>query len=493
MSKTTYRINNNQSTVVPYDDTLLSNRVKALEDKPDNDKQTLTLNEHELSISNGNTVTLPNDKQTLTISGNTVGISDGNTIELPTVTPYNDSDIKQRLSALESKNDKQNLSVNDHSLTISDGNTVNLPNDKQTISKQGNNIVLSDNGGEIELPSQYDDSELRSKISALESKPDNDKQTLSLNGKTLSISNGNSVTLPEDTVDGGDNLICNSGFPTSTAGWGYWEQEQTNNNLTVDKNPEYYNNSENMFVLRNNTSNTVPTSTRRFKVKRNSKYSLDIILAGSSNLKGYTLYFLGRKLGERNSYTKVVTISDTSSSLNITKLHYVFNVGECDEGFIRIDNKGTNNSSESKLFFTEVDVYEGTSPRAYSPSVKCAIESLSKKEDNDKQTLTLNNNVLSISNGNSVTLPSQGVSLQDFNDLKNEYTNLKNSVVNLLQNLKDSGAWNQTGSTIFEGALNPGRDIATGNINLFSKTVDGNLFIRTNSGKSEGDLAGGIN
>ena len=34
MSKTTYKINDNQSTVVPYDDTLLSNRVKALEDKP---------------------------------------------------------------------------------------------------------------------------------------------------------------------------------------------------------------------------------------------------------------------------------------------------------------------------------------------------------------------------------------------------------------------------------------------------------------------------
>ena len=82
--------------------------------------------------------------------------------------------------------------------------------------------------------------------------------------------------------------------------------------------------------------------------------------------------------------------------------------------------------------------------------------------------------------------------VNDFNNMKNEYDKLKGAFTNLLQNLKDSGAWNQTGSSIYEGTLNSGRNIATGNINLFSKTVDGNLFIRTNNGKSEGDLAGGI-
>ena len=138
-------------------------------------------------------------------------------------------------------------------------------------------------------------------------------------------------------------------------------------------------------------------------------------------------------------------------------------------------------------------MYEGTSPRSYSPSVKCALDSLNNKEDNDKQTLTLNNNVLSISNGNSVTLPAQGVSTQDFNNLKNEYNQLKGAFTALLQNLKNTGAWNQTGDTIFEGSLRPDRNIATGNINIFGGTVDGNAFIRTNNGKTENDLAGGIN
>ena len=115
----------------PYDDSELRSKISALESKPDNDKQNLSLNDHELSISNGNSVTLPNDKQTLTISGNTVGISGGNTIELPTVTPYDDSGVKQRLSTLESKedNDKQTLSFTESSrnLSISNGNSVTLP------------------------------------------------------------------------------------------------------------------------------------------------------------------------------------------------------------------------------------------------------------------------------------------------------------------------------------------------------------------------------
>lgn len=342
----------------------------------------------------------------------------------------------------------------------------------------------------------YDDSFLRGKITALENKPDNDKQTLTLEGKKLSISNGNSVMLPEDTIDGGDNLICNSGFPTSTNGWGYWTSDQKNAKLSLTKHAFYYNNTENMFVLSNNTQDPVPASSIRFKVKRNTNYSLNLASFATSNIKGVTLYFLGRQTGEKQPFTNVVTIKDTNSSPSTTgvyTLRTTFNTGNSDEGYIRIDNKGTNNSSDSLLFFSEVDVYEGTSPRSYSPSVKCALDSLNNKEDKDKQTLTLNNNVLSISNGNSVTLPAQGVSTQDFNNLKNEYNQLKGAFEKLLQDLKGSGAWKQTGGTIFEGNLYPDRHIATGNINLFGGTVDGSAFIRTNNGKTENDLAGGVN
>lgn len=483
---------NGQGGGVTYDDTAVINRLKALEGKTDNFVSKVGVSRE------GNKV-----KLTYTLVDGTikeVEFEDKDTLALA----YDDTALKARVKALEDKpdNDKQTLTFNetDRNLSINNGNSVTLPNDRQTISKQGNKLVLSNGGGEVDLPTPnnatpYDDSFLRDKITALENKPDNDKQTLTLEGKKLSISNGNSVMLPEDTVDGGDNLICNSGFPTSTTGWGYWASDQKNAKLSLTKHPFYYNNTENMFVLSNNTQDTVPTSSIRFKVKRNTKYSLNLASFATDNIKGLTLYFLGRQTGEKQPFTNVVTIKDINSSPSTTGVYNfktTFDTGNSDEGYIRIDNKGTNNSSESLLFFSEVDVYEGTSPRSYSPSVKCALDSLNNKEDKDKQTLTLNNNVLSISNGNSVNLP-QYVSPQDFNNLKNEYNQLKGAFMALLQNLKNSGAWNQTGNTIFEGSFRPDRNIATGNINLFGGTVDGNAFIRTNNGKTENDLAGGIN
>lgn len=146
----------------------------------------------------------------------------------------------------------------------------------------------------------------------------------------------------------------------------------------------------------------------------------------------------------------------------------------------------------SKTIYKINDKPSGT-PYDDAP-LKARVTALENKPDNDKQTLTFNegDRNLSISNGNSVNLP-QYVSLQDFNNLKNEYNQLKGAFTALLQNLKNSGAWNQTGGNIFEGSLRPDRNIATGNINLFGGTVDGNAFIRTNNGKTENDLAGGIN
>lgn len=75
---------------------------------------------------------------------------------------------------------------------------------------------------------------------------------------------------------------------------------------------------------------------------------------------------------------------------------------------------------------------------------------------------------------------------------KAEYNAMASAFTKVLQNLKDSGAWVQTGNTIFEGNFASGRNIASGNINLFAQDEDGNYFIRTNEGQSQNDLLGGI-
>lgn len=65
---------------------------------------------------------------------------------------------------------------------------------------------------------------------------------------------------------------------------------------------------------------------------------------------------------------------------------------------------------------------------------------------------------------------------------------LKDTLTKLISNLEKSGAW----SGGLKGNFKEGRNIATGNINIFGGTPDGNSFIRTNNGSTENDLSGGI-
>ena len=94
--------------------------------------------------------------------------------------------------------------------------------------------ILNENGdGFTELTStattggtSYDDKPLVARVEKLEAKEDKDKQTLTINGTTLSISNGNSVEIPKGT--------------TYKAGTGITITEDgTINNSVVDTNTKY--------------------------------------------------------------------------------------------------------------------------------------------------------------------------------------------------------------------------------------------------------------
>lgn len=208
-----------------------------------------------------------------------------------------------------------------------------------------------------------------------------------------------------DTLSvGGENLIRNSAFPDSLDGWGYWEAPQPNSNLSVSSHSFYYNGSKPLFSLSTTTTTTTPSATMRFPVKRNTTYSLNVSILAGGNLKGMDIYFLGRKSNETKTFSKVVNIKHfdgSPSASSVTKYHFTFNSGECDEGFIRIDNTGTTNGSQSLLFFTELDCYEGTMDRAWQPSPK----------DINKETIVKFNEIKSTVDSFSRTIGEQGQSL----------------------------------------------------------------------------------
>nr|UVY45041.1 MAG: Prophage endopeptidase tail [Bacteriophage sp.] len=182
---------------------------------------------------------------------------------------------------------------------------------------------------------------------------------------------------------GGENLIRNSAFPENLDGWGYWEASQPNANLSVSSHVFYYNGARPLFLLR--ASSPLPASTLRFPVKRNTTYSFNIQTFATGNINGVDIYFLGRKSNETDkTFSKVVNFKShtgSPSTTGLAKWHLTFNTGECDEGFIRIDNKGSNNGSQSLLFFTELDCYEGTTDRAWQASPKDLASQLDGKAD----------------------------------------------------------------------------------------------------------------
>lgn len=172
-----------------YDDTELKGRVKALEDKPEptpyndkplSDRVTALEGKTDNFVSNvgvsreGNTVKLT---YTMVNGDNKeVEFTDNDTVSMA----YDDSALRGRIEALEKKPDKDTV-YNDSEL-------------KEQVNDLGSSVASA----------LHDISEIRvnneQRLSALESKEDKDKQTLSLEGNTLSISNGNSVELPTPTI-----------------------------------------------------------------------------------------------------------------------------------------------------------------------------------------------------------------------------------------------------------------------------------------------------
>lgn len=215
-----------------YDDTELKNRVKALEDKPEptpyNDKP---LSDRVTALEERPQGTSYDD----TALSNRVTALEGK-VDKDTV--YDDSELRGKITALEGRTDNfvSNVGVS------REGNTVKLTytmvnGDNKEVEFTDNDTVSvayddSSLRGRIEALEKkpdkdtvYDDSELKeevhdlgssvasalsdiatikvnneARLSALETKEDKDKQTLSLEGNTLSISNGNSVELPTPTI-----------------------------------------------------------------------------------------------------------------------------------------------------------------------------------------------------------------------------------------------------------------------------------------------------
>ena len=155
-----------------YDDTGIQQRITELENRDNSEISTI---KGRLSIIENKE---DNDNQTLSIEDNILSISGGNNITLPNYPKYDDSNVKSRLLALESKEDKD--TVYDDSELKNRLSALESKEDKDTI---------------------YNDEEVKRRLTLLESKEDKDSQILSISGNELSISGGNTVDLPVTNIN----------------------------------------------------------------------------------------------------------------------------------------------------------------------------------------------------------------------------------------------------------------------------------------------------
>lgn len=253
--------NGNEVTLPVYDDTKLTEKVVELENRPQGSNQTLSLDGNILSISEGNSVTLPAvdasnlvSKQEFLDNKNLIDnqmVNQDNTLafivqqlgeksnkadldgyakksELPS--PYDDTQVRELIKENSDKVDKvsQGLTTVGNRVSSVEGSITNLNetttnNSKEIeVLKNKTDVFVSDmsfsrEGDEVTLKYTrtdgleksvsftdkdtkmvaYDDEPLKARVTALENKPDKDNQTLTLDGQTLSISGGNSVTVPQ--------------------------------------------------------------------------------------------------------------------------------------------------------------------------------------------------------------------------------------------------------------------------------------------------------
>lgn len=159
----------------------------------------------EISDRNVITNTQPNVNQNLSIDGRTITISNGNSITLPEDrgTVYNDTELKKRVQAIENKTDNFVSGV--------------------SVSREGNKVKLTYtfvNGApkEVEFEDKdtvtlaYDDTALKARVNALENKEDKDtKYTAKGNGLILNTDNS-------FQLDIATNITYNCPYSTNGSG-----------------------------------------------------------------------------------------------------------------------------------------------------------------------------------------------------------------------------------------------------------------------------------
>lgn len=156
------------------------------------------------------------------------------------------------------------------------------------------------------------------------------------------------------------NLILNSMYPedVSKLGWidtGY---------LNITSHAFYAGGGQTLFSIKSTDARERTVSTNRFKVTRNTAYTVSLKAFANWNTAGLDIFAMMRKRGSAKDYDTFQLLINNQKLSPSETLSYsaIFNSGDYDEAFIRIDNNGMVDTSgdAAYLFFAEPKVELGS-------------------------------------------------------------------------------------------------------------------------------------
>jgi trimeric autotransporter adhesin len=382
-----------------------------------NELQTLSQNGNIITLSNnGGSFTLPTftdtDAQSLTLTGNNLSILNGNTVTLPTTHV-----------------------IAGNNVTVTGSGTATNPfqiaTQLQTLSQTGNIVSLSNNGGFFTLPTFTD----------------TDAQSLTLTGNNLSILNGNTVTLPTTHVIAGNNVTV-SGSGTATNPFQIASQDDDEQTLTLTGNNLSISNGNSVVLptfteVDGSTTNELQTLTQNGNVITLSNNGGSFTLPTFTDTDAQSLTLTGNNLSILNGNTVTLPTTHVIAGNNVTvtgsgTATNPFQIASQDDDGQTLTLTGNNlsilNGNSVTLPTTHVIAGNnvtvtgsGTSTNPFQIATQTQtltqsgnIVSLSNNggsftlptftdTDTDAQSLSLVGNNLTISNGNTVALPTTNV------------------------------------------------------------------------------------
>ncbi|QAT29238.1 phage tail protein [Lactiplantibacillus plantarum] len=165
------------------------------------------------------------------------------------------------------------------------------------------------------------------------------------------------------------NLIpYSSHFTTPLTGWTLMNWGATDRKLLVTTHTFYQNGTGALLYLNTAQNGTAAAGSNRFPLLPNTTYTFQFKAFASSNVVGANVYLLSRAYGSTSDYDAVHGLFKNlvTSPSQIDQYTVTFTTGANDnEGYIRVDNIGSNNSASSGLFFTELKLELGDTATPY--------------------------------------------------------------------------------------------------------------------------------